>query len=339
MTAQSTAPTRTDASSVETALLARLGLLPSASSQDVEAAHDALLEFLEAAPSDLRVWARLQVAAIDEAFALLSDPTIDRTALAAPAVAAAADVPAPTRTLATAHVGLSDAGPQTVAPAGRRVTRRLFIGAAAIVAVIAIAIAGFNLNGGAGVPPINGSPAPQAAASPGVDPAQVTPLMEKIKANPNDVASLQALADLYYQADDYATAGGFLERIVAIDPKNVVGLLALGAVDYNQGDVANAEKQWRSVLAIDDRNVDAHYYLGFMYLSKNPPDMASVKLEWAKVVAIAPDSNIAKSVAQHLASLEASPTPAASGGAASPAPSVGPAATGSPVASPAPSGN
>ncbi len=32
--------------------------------------------------------------------------------------------------------------------------------------------------------------------------------------------------------------------------------------------------------------------------------MANVRAEWTKVIAIAPDSDVAKSVAQHLASLE-----------------------------------
>ena len=252
--------------SVEATLLARLGLPASASSQDVEAAHDALVEFLEETPSDLRGWARQQVGMIDEAFALLSDPTIDRSALAGSVVAAAAPIPAPT----VANVPTVEGEPvaRPTAATGDRPIRRLAIAAAAIVGVVAIAIVGYNLNGGTGIPSINGTPAPEASAAAQVDPAQVAALMQKITANPKDIASLQSLADLYYQVSDFKTAATFLEKVLAIDPKNLTALLALGAADFNQGDAVSAEKQWRAVVAIDPKNVEAHYDLGFMYLSR-----------------------------------------------------------------------
>ena len=80
-----------------------------------------------------------------------------------------------------------------------------------------------------------------------------------------------------------------------------------------------------------------------MYLSANPPDVANVKVEWNEVIALAPDSDVAKTVATHLKSLDAAASPAASGGpgsspapSGSPAPAVTAAPSGAP-ASPAPS--
>jgi tetratricopeptide (TPR) repeat protein len=55
-------------------LLARLGLPPSASPEDVEAAHRAVVEYLASAPSAIRGWAHGQAAAADEALLLLTDP-------------------------------------------------------------------------------------------------------------------------------------------------------------------------------------------------------------------------------------------------------------------------
>lgn len=313
---------------IEASLLARLGLMGGASSQEVEAAHDALVEFLEGAPSDQRVWARQQIGMIDEAFALLSDPTIDRSALADDSVVAAAPVVKATRTAAPVEPPVYRPVDRPVATTGNRLVKRVAIGAAVIVGVVAIAATGFNLNGGTGIPPISGSPAPEAAASPAVDQARVAVLMQKIQADPRDVASLQSLADLYYQVGDFKSAGAFLEKILAIDPKNLTALLALGAAQFNEGNAVDAEKQWRAVLVIDPKNVEAHYDLGFMYLSKNPPDVANVKLEWGKVVELDPTSNLAKTVSTHLAGLE-SPAPGTSGAPsgvpASPAPSPSPA--------------
>lgn len=333
MTTRTTRATRRDTASLEATLLARLGLPATASSQDVDTARDALVEFLEGTPNDLRGWARHQIGMIDEAYALLSDPTADRSALADGELAdtALALSPRASKVAATNH----EPAERPKAATGNRLIRRLAIGAAAIAAVVVIALVGFNLNGGTGVPPINGTPAPEAAASPVIDQAQVADLMQKITANPQDIASLKSLADLYYQANDFATARTFLEKILAIDPKNVTALLALGAVQFNVGNSADAEEQWRAVLAIDAGNVDAHYYLGFMYFYQDPPDVANVKLEWGKVIELAPNSDFANTVAAHLASLEASPAPGASS-SASPAPSGNPAT--SPAASPAASG-
>jgi hypothetical protein len=58
-------------------LLGRLGLRTNAGDQDVEAAHNDLVEFLELAPHELRSWAEAQTADVDEAFALLRGPEKD----------------------------------------------------------------------------------------------------------------------------------------------------------------------------------------------------------------------------------------------------------------------
>ena len=125
-----------------------------------------------------------QIGPVDEAFALLSDPTIDRSALGDVHRAVAAPPPRdrsrPRRgPLATTsdrelEAGASTAEPRegsATAPAapGPVATRRPLIGplGAIVVGVVAVAVAGFNLNGGTGVPAINGTPAPEAAASPG----------------------------------------------------------------------------------------------------------------------------------------------------------------------------
>jgi tetratricopeptide (TPR) repeat protein len=345
MTIRTKATVPGEAPAVERELLARLGLPAGASSQEVEVAHDDLVDYLEKAPTDLRAWSQRQIAAIDEAYAILSDPTIDRAAIAS--VGAAAGMAAVAGALASPAVvaGVAPMGDLTAPPASTRpvstsqarLLKRVAIAAAALIGVVAILLVGYNLNGGTGIPSINGTPAPEASAAAQVDPAAVAALMQKITANPQDVVSLQALADLYYQVGDYKTAATFLDKIVAIDPKNLTALLALGAADFNQGDSVSAEKQWRAALAIDANNVEAHYDLGFMYLSESPPDVANVKLEWGKVIAIDPNSDVAKTVATHLASLEGSPAPSgavpASGAPATPAPSA------SPAPSPASSGN
>ncbi len=58
----------------ENELLAQLGLPPSASPEDVDQSHEAVSEFLAAAPPSIRGWAHAQAAALDAAYLSLTDP-------------------------------------------------------------------------------------------------------------------------------------------------------------------------------------------------------------------------------------------------------------------------
>jgi Tfp pilus assembly protein PilF len=129
-----------------------------------------------------------------------------------------------------------------------------------------------------------------------------------------------ALGDEYYRTGDFKTAGDWFAKVTAVEPTVVRGYLALGVSAFNLGDSTTALTAWTKVLTIDETNVEAHYDLGFLYLNAQPPDMAGVQREWSRVVALAPDSDIAKTVKAHLDAL-ASAAPS-SARAASPAPSA-----------------
>jgi plastocyanin len=66
-------------------LLARLGLPPSASPEDVDQLHRAASDYLASAPSSIRGWAHAQAAALDEAYLSLTDPVgLEGSALRSP---------------------------------------------------------------------------------------------------------------------------------------------------------------------------------------------------------------------------------------------------------------
>ena len=223
--------------------------------------------------------------------------------------------------------------------AGLTIRNRLTLVAAGVAVIVIVAFAGYRFGGG-GV--AAGLPASSPTASSGLDLAAVGDYMQKIAANPQDTASLQGLADLYYGAGDYTNAADFLNRILAYDPTNVRALLGLGAAAFNNGDSASAEAAWKQVVAIDDKSVEAHYDLGFLYLNLN--DLAGVQREWQLVIQLDPGSDVAKNVQDHLDALAAqasgSPTAGASDAPAATIP-ASPAATdpASPSATPAPSGS
>ncbi len=234
----------------------------------------------------------------------------------------------------------SGAAVATVAPpaAAGGIWKKLVLGAVGIAAAAGLLFIGYNLNG-AGVNPGAGTASPDSAAAsaPVVDQAKVAALMEKIQADPTDTATMLALADEFYAGEDYASAGTWLDKLLALDPKNVGALLARGAASFNLGDLPAAQDAWDQVVTIDPKNVEAHYDLGFLFLNQATPDWAGVQREWGLVVELDPGSQLADTVQQHLDSLAASSMLPAASAAASAAPSPSAADDASPAASAAPS--
>lgn len=182
--------------------------------------------------------------------------------------------------------------------------RRLVVVAATLALTIGVVVAVYNIGGGQAEPEPRQAGAPgQQSLSPG-DRARVARLIEKLDADPKQVASLVALGDIFFKAGDYNTAGTWMEHAVAIDPGNVRAQLALGAAKFNLGDDADARRQWLRVIALDPENVEAHYDLGFLYLSSEPPETTKAQEMFRKVVELAPGSAVAKTVTTHLGGLK-----------------------------------
>ena len=288
---------RVDAAGLRNELLGRLGLRENASDADVETAHNGLVEFLELAPHEVKSWAAARTTDVDEAFALLSGPEQDLVAATpmvqdGPVQASQPPVAAP-------------AAPGAIAAfAANKPARKKLMWAAVPLLVIAVVFAVFQM-GKSDVPGISGTPTGQettAAASGAtpVDPAQVAALMQKISANPTDIVSLQALGNLYFAAGDYKNAIVWGQKVLGVDPKNKVALISTGAAQFNSGDQAGAKKNWLVAAALYPKEAEVHYDLGFLYMSQTPPDLVNQKIEWAKVVAIDPTSELAKSVQTHI---------------------------------------
>lgn len=296
---------RADKAEFRQALLHRLGLGADASDQDVETAYNALVEFLELAPHGIRSWAAARTTDVDEAFALLSGPE-EALMSAAPVVTAQSGQEETFRTPAA-----------PAAPAAPRLSaarRTQLVWAIAPLVVLAAGFGVFKMGERSEVPgmsgtPTNSQPAQAAAGAPApvpLDKAKVAALTAKVTANPKDVASLQGLGDAYFAASDYKNAAVWEQKVLAVDPKNQVALLAAGAAQFNLGDVEGAKKHWLVAAGLYPNNAEVHYDLGYAYMSQKPADVAKMTAEWNKVVAIDPNSAMAKSVATHL---KPSPTP------------------------------
>jgi len=246
---------------------ARIGLTPEASAEDAQRAHRELVSFLEGAPEGVRRWAREEIAAADHAYAALSDPAGARA-------------------------------PRRPSP-----LRRIAVGTLALAAAAGVVLGVYHMGGGQSKASSQGAGTAEPQKLTRGEEASVSQLMRELKANPNDAATLIALGDIFFKAHDYNSAGGWMKRAVAVDPGSMTARLALGAAEFNIGDLADARLEWLRVIGADRKNAEAYYDLGFLYVSKEPPDMTDAKKMWEKVVALAPNSTQAKTVAMHLKGL------------------------------------
>ena len=205
--------------------------------------------------------------------------------------------------------------PEAAGEGKQRPTGLYVVGAVVAVAALLLGAYALGNSRGAAVPGFNGTPtssSPSPSTTP-VDQAAVGALMQKIATNPKDFTSLLALGDLYFNAGDFKNAQVFYKKAVEVDPKKDAAWVAYGAAAYNAGDDATAQAAWEKAIAVNPDNAEAHYDLGFLYLSQKPPQEAKAKAQWLEVVRIDPKSELAKSVQQHLDSLATkSPSPSAS---------------------------
>ena len=287
-------------------LLARLGLPANAGPGHIEAAYRSSVAMLDRLPADQQGWASGQRAELDAIRSLLMEAS------------AAASPTAPTRSGVAAGATSQDPAPATEVgtPTVATSRRRVVVAMVSGLAVVAVAAVGFSfLHSKDAVPGITGTPTNTASASPAasLNMGQVAALMQKIAANPKDTASLMSLSGMYFDSGDYATSSHFSQEVLKLAPKNDTAWVALGAAQFNLGKNADAKVSWDKAIAINPGNANAFYDLGFYYLSGAKPDVAMVRTEWLKVVAIDPTSALAKNVQTHLASLS---SPSASATAA-----------------------
>ena len=160
--------------------LGRLGLRADANRQDVEAAHNVLVEFLELAPHKVNSWAAARTADMDEALALLSEPEqrlISASQRASRAQHKLDETPEGHRTAPASLMTLT-------APATRKPRRTQMVGAVVLLLVIAVVLGVYYVGKASDVPGTSGAPtgtettAAAGTATP-VDQAKLATLMQK----------------------------------------------------------------------------------------------------------------------------------------------------------------
>jgi tetratricopeptide (TPR) repeat protein len=177
-------------------------------------------------------------------------------------------------------------------PAGTqtRSTRRAVIGSVLVIAALSVAI--FLAAGD-----IDSTPATTAAGSGGpgdltIDPNSVSneQLEEVVAQNPNINAMRQALADRYFEQQDYSPALEHYLYIAENDPTPAEegrALSRIGWMAYVTGQPEAAEQYVQTSLTVDPTNDEAKLFLGFILLYGR--DDAEGALPWLEEVAQIPN--------------------------------------------------
>ncbi len=96
--------------------------------------------------------------------------------------------------------------------------------------------------------------------------AKAAPLLEKLKADPNNTDLLVKVGDLYQSTHQFKEAAVYYEKASQIDPKNVPVRTQLASCLYYQGDVDGAISQLQQALHYDPKDANSLFNLGIMKL-------------------------------------------------------------------------
>ncbi len=157
--------------------------------------------------------------------------------------------------------------------------------------------------------------ASQASTARPLDAAQAQALEKVAAAKPGDAAVRTQLANLYFDAENYAEAAKWYEASLKIAPTNADVSTDLAVSYYYTNQVDQALAQFAQSLDIDPKHTKTWLNLGIVR-AFGKQDLAGAGKAWAQVVALAPaDSPEARAARQALDGLKAAHPELAPGGA------------------------
>ena len=162
----------------------------------------------------------------------------------------------------------------------------------------------------------------QSSGTVPLDTARVAQLTSQVQANPNDTAALFELGEMYFQAGEWQSSIDWYTKLLAIDPTDTHARTDVGTSNYNLGNYEEARAAWEEVIQQSPDDLQAHYNLGYYYLSGPTPDVNKAIAEWQKVVGLSPNSQLGQTAKSHIDALKS-----ASSGQPSPVATPSPAAT------------
>ncbi|ABF39737.1 Tetratricopeptide repeat protein [Candidatus Koribacter versatilis Ellin345] len=117
---------------------------------------------------------------------------------------------------------------------------------------------------------------------------QAAPLMAKLKTNPKDPQTLAEVGNLYYDAQQFATAVQFYNQALDIEPKNPNVRTDLGTAYLYMNDPDRAIKEFETALKENPKHGQAMFNLGMAQWRAKGDTKAAVAT-WEKLLQTVPD--------------------------------------------------
>jgi tetratricopeptide (TPR) repeat protein len=117
---------------------------------------------------------------------------------------------------------------------------------------------------------------------------QAEPLLEKLKADPNNADLLNQVGNIYRMTHQFQTAATYYQKSLDVNPKNVGPRTDLASCLYYQGDVDGAIGQLEKSLTYDPKHAGTLLNLGLIrWKGKN--DAAGAIASWQKLLKYYPN--------------------------------------------------
>lgn len=117
--------------------------------------------------------------------------------------------------------------------------------------------------------------------------SQAAPMLEKLKANPNNAALLTGVGNIYYDAKLYPKAIEYYERALKLQPADTSVRTDLGTAYWYTGDADTAIAQFNKSLTYDPNKADTLFNLGVVKW-QGKKDGPGAIAAWQKLLAANP---------------------------------------------------
>lgn len=133
--------------------------------------------------------------------------------------------------------------------------------------------------------------------------AQAAPLMEKLKADPNNADVLLAVGNLYYDAQQYDTAVDYYTHVLRVKPGDAAVRTDMGTAYWFMGNADRAIAEFNKALTYVPDNPNTLFNLGLVKW-KGKKDAAGAEAAWKRLLATDPNYEQKGQVKQMLAEVK-----------------------------------
>ena len=133
--------------------------------------------------------------------------------------------------------------------------------------------------------------------------AQAAPLMEKLKADPNNADVLLAVGNLYYDAQQYDTAVDYYTHVLRVKPADAAVRTDMGTAYWFMGNADRAIAEFNKALTYVPDNPNTLFNLGLVKW-KGKKDAAGAEAAWKRLLATDPNYEQKGQVEQMLAEVK-----------------------------------